>query len=84
VRKSRNATLDYLKLVLFVVFLAELVLLSLAVIFGRVIGYDLTLRASFWLGVIVAGCFALIILGNFLVIALVKVLKLMKGRSSGV
>jgi hypothetical protein len=82
VRKSSNPTLDYFKLVLFVVFLAELVLLLLAIIFGKVIGYDLTLRASFWLGIIVAGCFAFIIVGNLLVIAAVKVFKVLRKRIS--
>ena len=82
VRKSSNPTLDYFKLLLFVVFLAELVLLLLAIIFGRVIGYDLTLKASFWLGIILAGCFAFVIFGNLLAIAAVKALKILRRRKS--
>jgi hypothetical protein len=40
----------------------------MAVLFGGLLGYDWTLAACFWLGLIVAACFALIVVGNFLVI----------------
>jgi hypothetical protein len=40
----------------------ELVLFLMAILFGRVIGYDWTVEACFWLGVIVAACVIIIVL----------------------
>ena len=68
-KKETNPTWDYFKLLLFVLFLIELVLFFTAIIFGRVLGYKLALTACFWLGVIMAACYALIVLSNVLVIA---------------
>ena len=67
-KKDRNPTWDYFKLLLFVLFLIELVLFFIALIFGRVLGYDLALTACFWLGITIAACYALIVLVNVLVI----------------
>jgi len=67
-KKETNPTWDYFKLLLFVLFLIELILFFIAIIFGRVLGYDLALTACFWLGVIIAACYALIALSNVLVI----------------
>jgi len=67
-KKDTNPTWDYFKLLLFVLFLIELVLFFMAIIFGRVLGYDLALTACFWLGVIMAACYVLITLSNVLVI----------------
>jgi Kef-type K+ transport system membrane component KefB len=64
--KETNPTWDYFKLVLFIVFLAELVLFLMAIIFGRLLGYRDALAACFWLGVVIAGCFAIIVLSNVL------------------
>jgi hypothetical protein len=66
--KNSNPTWAYFKLVLFVVFLAELVLFLLGLIFGSILDHDLTMTAYFWLGINVAGCFALVVLGNVLLI----------------
>lgn len=76
--KGYHQSWDYFKLLLFVVFLAELVLLLLGVIFGRILGYDLTMIACFWLGIILAACFALIVIGNVLLIAGIKLIQLIK------
>lgn len=66
--KETNPTWEYFKLLIFVIFLIELVLLLTAIIFGRLLGYKLALTACFWLGIIVAACFALIISANLTVI----------------
>jgi len=63
-----NPTWDHFKILLFVLFLIEFVLLSMALIFGRLLGYGATLTACFWLGVIVAGCYASLVLANVLII----------------
>jgi hypothetical protein len=80
-RKGSNPTWDYFKLVLFVVFLAELVLFLLAIFFGRILGYDLTMAACFWLGMILAACFALIVLGNVLLIVGTKLIWLIQNKT---
>jgi hypothetical protein len=82
-RKGSNPTSDYFKLVLFVVFLAESVLFLLAIIFGRILGYVLTMIACFWLGIILAACFgfALIVLGIVLPIAGTKLIRLIQRTS---
>ena len=73
--------MDYFKLVLFVFFLAELILFFMAVLFGRLLGYDWTLTACFWIGLIVAACFALIVVGNFLVILGGKLIRAIMKRA---
>ena len=75
-KKKTNPTLDYFKLVLFVLFLIELVIFFMAIIFGRSLGYDRTLSACFWIGVIVAGCFALVVLLNVFVIVCHKLFRM--------
>jgi len=54
--------------VIFVIFLIELVLFFIAIIFGRLLGYRFALIGCFWLGVVVAACFASIIAANLTVI----------------
>ena len=81
--KNTNPTWDHFKLVLFVVFLSELVVFFMAIIFGKAIGYDLTMEACFWFGAVLAGCFALIVLGNLALIALLRVFRLVKEKSRG-
>jgi hypothetical protein len=68
-----NPTWDHFKILLFVLFLIELVLFSMALIFGRLLGYEETLTACFWLGVIVAVCYASLVLVNVLIILFHKV-----------
>ena len=79
--KVSSPTWDYFKLVLFVLFLAELVLFLLGVIFGRILGHDLTMTACFWLGIILAAFFALIVLGNVLLIAGSKLIRLIQNKT---
>ena len=80
-RKNSSPTWDYFNLVLFVVFLTELVLFLLAIFFGRILGYDLTMAACFWLEMILAACFALIVLGNVLLIAGSKLMRLIQDKT---
>ena len=81
-RDGSNPTWDYFKLVLFVVFLAELILLLLGIIFGKSLGHDLTMTACFWFGIILAAFFALIVLGNVLLIAGSKLIRLIQNNKS--
>jgi hypothetical protein len=48
----------------------------MAIIFDRSLGYDWTLSACFWIGVIVAGCFALVVLSNVFVIVCHKLFRM--------
>jgi len=66
--KTRNPTWEYLKLIIFVLFLGEFFLFLIAMIFDRSLGYRLTLTASFLLGVILAAVFASIFFANLAVI----------------
>ncbi len=49
-------------MLIFALFLIELVLFLMAALFARILGYESTLIACFWLGVIVAICFASVVL----------------------
>ncbi|MFC1825496.1 hypothetical protein ACFL9T_22520 [Thermodesulfobacteriota bacterium] len=71
--KLSNPVWDHFKSLIFIVFLAELVLFFMAVIFGRLLGYGMTLRFCFWFGIIIAGCFVLIVLSNVILILLKKI-----------
>ena len=71
-KKKTNPPWDYFKLLIFVVCLIELVLFLIAMIFGRLFGYQLTIIACFWLGVIVAACFAVIVFANLTIIGFNK------------
>ncbi len=72
-KKKLNPAWEHFKLLLFILFLCELVLLLMALIFGRVFGYKLTLAACFWFGVIVALCYAMIVCANLGAIFLQKI-----------
>jgi hypothetical protein len=52
----------------------------MAAVFGRILGYESTLIACFWLGIIVALCFALIVLGNVIAIFLFKLYEVIKKK----
>jgi hypothetical protein len=80
--RETNPTWDYFKLLLFVVFLTELVLFLMGVIFGRLLGYSWAFMACFWLGVVVAACYGLIVLANMLLIACQKVFRMIKKSGS--
>jgi uncharacterized membrane protein YhaH (DUF805 family) len=83
-KKETNPARDYFKLLLFVLFLIELVLFFAAIIFGRLLDYDLAFIVCFWFGIIVAGCYALIVLSNVLVIACIKLFRIiMRKKRAG-
>jgi phosphoglycerol transferase MdoB-like AlkP superfamily enzyme len=81
VKKQLNPTWEHFKLLLFILFLCELILLLTALIFGRVFGYKLTLAACFWFGVIVALCSAMIVCANLVAIYLQKLYRKIKSRT---
>ena len=68
--KKRNPTWEHFRLLLFILFLCELILFLMALIFGSVFGYKLTLATCFWFGAIVALCYAMIVCANLGVICL--------------
>ena len=78
--KETNPTWDYFKLLLFILFLIELALFFMAILFGRLLGYDLALTACFWIGVIVAASFGLIVLSNVFVIVCRRVFRMIKEK----
>jgi hypothetical protein len=78
--KKTHPTWDHFKLLLFVLLLIESVLFFTAIIFGRLLGYDLAFIVCFWFGIIVAGCYALIVLSNLLVIACAKLFRVIRGK----
>ena len=67
-KKKSNPACEHFKLLLFVLFLGELILFLIALIFGRLFGYRLTFATCFWFGVIVALCYAMILGANLGVI----------------
>ena len=69
-KKKTNPTWEHFKLLLFILFLCELVLFLIALIFGRLFGYKLTFATCFWFGVIVGLCYAMIVGTNLGVISL--------------
>ena len=77
VKRVTNPTWDYFKILLFVLFLIELVLFFIAIIFGRILGYDWSFVICFWLGIIVAGCISLIVLLNWLALLYHKLIRRM-------
>jgi hypothetical protein len=81
VKNKTNPTWEHFKLLLFVLFLCELVLFLVALLFGRVFGFRLTLLACFWFGLIVALCYALIVASNVGAIYLQKLCSRIKNRA---
>jgi len=71
-KKKTNPICEYFKLLIFIVFLIELALFIIAILFGRLFGYQLTIMACFWLGVIVTACFAVIVFANLTIIGFNK------------
>jgi hypothetical protein len=64
VKNKTNPTWEHFKSLLFVLFLCELVLFFIGIIFGRIFGYRLTLFVCLWFGLILAICYALIVASN--------------------
>jgi hypothetical protein len=59
-----NPTWEHFKLLLFTLFLCELVLFLITPIFGRAFVYNLALATCFYFGIIAALCYALIVCTN--------------------
>jgi len=66
--KHTNSTWEYFKSIMFVLFLVELFLFLVTIIFGRSLGHEFVTPICFWLGVIVAAVFASIIVANLTVV----------------
>jgi hypothetical protein len=79
-KNKTNPTWEHFKSLLFVLFLCELILFFIAIIFGRIFGYRLTLFACLWFGLIVALCYALIVASNVGAILLQKLYFGIKNR----
>jgi hypothetical protein len=71
-KKKTNPTWEYFKSIIFVVLLAELFLVFVAIIFGRSPGQEFVRPVCFWLGVIVAAVFTSIVLANFTLVFFCK------------
>jgi sugar phosphate permease len=80
-KSQSSPTRDYFKQLVFVLLLIALTLFFIALIFGRVLGYRLTLSACFWFGVVVAGCAGLLVSVNAAVIVLKKLISTIKGSA---
>lgn len=74
-KRKLNQTAEQLKLYFFVVFLAELFLLSISLAGGRFLGYRTALLVGAGIGTVIAVCFIMIIIGNVAVIGIQKVIK---------
>ncbi len=70
-----NQTTEQLKLYLFVVFLIEILLLSLSLVGGRFLGYKTALLVGMGIGIVVAACFLLILITNVGAIGIKKVVE---------
>lgn len=70
---------QYFQSVLFVVLCIELFLVFVAIVFGKVLGLKTASMVCFWLGVVVIGAFALVLLANFVVALLYGLIVRMKG-----
>lgn len=68
--KKQNSAWEYVKSIIFVLFLAELFLFFIAIIFGPALGHRFTLTACFGLGILLAAIFASIFLANLTVVFL--------------
>ena len=75
-----NPTWEYFKLIIFVTFWFGLVLFLVAIIFGRVLGYESALTICFWFWVLVVIIFISIILSNLAVIFSHKVYIKFRGK----
>ena len=74
-REIRSHSLEHLKTLLFVIVMAEVVVLCLAVMVGAVVGYRLSFVAHFWIGALVVVTFLSLVLANVALIAVLRSLK---------
>ena len=68
-----NQTAEQIKLYLFVVFLIEILLLSLSLVGGRFLGYRTALLVGIGIGIVVAVSFFVILITNVAAIGIKKV-----------
>ena len=79
-RKEINQTAEQIKLYLFVVFLVEILLLSLSLVGGRFLGYKTALLAGMGIGIVVVVCFFMILITNVAAIGIKKVVETLGRR----
>jgi hypothetical protein len=76
-KTGTNQTAEQIKLYLFVIFLAELFLLSLSLVGGRFLGYKTALLVGMGIGIVVAVCFFVILITNVAAIGIKKVIEIL-------
>ena len=79
-RKEINQTAEQIKLYLFVVFLVEILLLSLSLAGGRFLGYKTALLVGMGIGIVVAVCFFMILITNVAAMGIKKVVETLGRR----
>jgi hypothetical protein len=82
-KRKLNQTAEQIKLYFFMVFLIELFLFGISLAGGRFLGYKAALLVGAGIGIVIAVCFIMIIMGNVAVIGIQKVIERMikKGRT---
>ncbi len=75
-----NDLKGHLQEVLWALFLVCLLLACLAMVFGRAVGYEITLWVCLGFAVLVSAIFAAVLFGNLLILALVAILRRSRGR----
>ena len=78
IHRNPNKTWEYCEQLLFVFVLIGIVLLLLAIIFGRHVGFKTALTASLYLGAVVAGIFLVIFSLNLIYVFLKQFLLRMR------
>ena len=81
--KLAKPTWEYFKLIIFVTFWFGLVLFLIAIIFGRVLGYESALTICFWFWILVVVIFTSIIPSNLAIIFSHKIYIKFRGRPKG-
>ena len=81
--KLTKPTWEYFKSIIFVTFWFGLVLFLIAIIFGRVLGYESALTICFWFWILVVIIFTSTILSNLAVIFSHKIYIKFRGRPKG-
>ncbi len=79
--KLAKEFLEHLLEVSWALFLLYLLLAGLAVIFGRCVGYEITPWLCLVMALLVTAIFAVIVLGNLLLIAIAEIFRRLSDRS---
>jgi len=72
--------MEHLREVSWALFLVCLFLACLALIFGRAVGYEITLWVCLGFALLVSALFAAVLFGNLLILALVAILRRWRRR----